>query len=62
MDEETSDNCMSELIGSHKSGGIPCDISNQCVSTMTNPGFLGYGLTHQILWTMLAEKVGSLYL
>ena len=53
--------CMSELIGSHKAGGTPCDISSHCVSIMTAPGLLGYGITHQLLWTMLAEKVLQLH-
>ena len=48
---------MSELIGSHKSGGVPCDISSQCVYVMTAPGLMGYSITHQLLWIMLAEKV-----
>ncbi|XP_053407382.1 AP2/ERF domain-containing protein PFD0985w-like [Mercenaria mercenaria] len=58
VDEETSDRCMSELIGSHKSHGESCDISSICAHTMTAPGLLGYGITHQILWTMLADKAG----
>jgi hypothetical protein len=57
LDEETSDKCMSELIGSHKLHGQSCDISSQCAFIMTSPGLLGYGITHQILWTMLADKV-----
>lgn len=57
VDEESSDKCMSELIGSHKSRGESCDISSKCAYTMTAPGLLGYGITHQILWTMLADKV-----
>ncbi|KAH3857312.1 hypothetical protein DPMN_099918 [Dreissena polymorpha] len=58
MDESVSDRCMSELMGSHKPRGQPCDISQQCALDMTAPGLLGYGITHQLLWTMLAEKVG----
>ena len=61
LDEEQSDRCMSELIGSHKSGGKPCDISSQCISIMTSPGLLGYGITHQVLWTLLAEKVQQIF-
>lgn len=57
LDETKSDRCMSELIGSHRPGGVPCDISSQCVFLMTSPGLVGYGITHQLLWTMLAEKV-----
>ncbi|KAL4237389.1 hypothetical protein ACF0H5_002107 [Mactra antiquata] len=58
LDEKQSDKCMSELIGSHKTNGKPCDISRKCVEIMSSPGLLGYGNTHQILWTMLAEKAG----
>ena len=52
-----SDKCMTELIGSHKSYGASCDISSECVVLMTSPGLVGYGITHQLLWTMLAQKV-----
>ncbi|XP_052768028.1 uncharacterized protein LOC128208506 [Mya arenaria] len=58
MDEEKSDKCMTELMGSHVTHGKSCDISNDCAFVMTAPGLVGYGITHQILWTMLAEKAG----
>lgn len=57
LDEEQSDVCMAELIGSHKAHGKSCDISSKCTKTMTTPGLVGYGITHQVLWTMLAEMV-----
>ena len=60
LNEEVSDTCMSELMGSHKTGGQSCDISERCAETMSAPGLVGYGITHQLLWIMLAEKVRPL--
>ena len=57
LDEDQSDVCMSELMGSQDTHPKACDISVNCTNIMTTPGLLGYGLTHQLLWTMLAEKV-----
>ncbi|KAJ8308493.1 hypothetical protein KUTeg_013367 [Tegillarca granosa] len=56
LDETTSDNCMSELIGSQSKE--KCKISEKCAKIMTTKGLSGYGITHQILWTMLADQAG----
>ncbi|KAL5008164.1 hypothetical protein ScPMuIL_013745 [Solemya velum] len=58
LDELMSDRCMAELTGSLRRDGKSCQISQECVSIMTERGYTGYGITHQILWTMLAEKAG----
>ncbi|XP_067682057.1 uncharacterized protein [Haliotis asinina] len=60
LDEEVSDRCMGELTGASHKYGRSCIISDQCVKTMTLRGLTEYGLTHQILWTMVAEKAGCL--
>ncbi|XP_046571855.1 uncharacterized protein LOC124280019 [Haliotis rubra] len=60
LDEEVSDQCMGELTGASHKYGRSCVISDQCVKTMTLRGLTEYGLTHQILWTMVAEKAGCL--
>ncbi|KAK3608649.1 hypothetical protein CHS0354_042657 [Potamilus streckersoni] len=58
LDERSSDECMAELTGAMAKDKKKCSISNKCLGLMTYPGMIGYGLTHQILWTMLAEKAG----
>lgn len=56
LTENQSDNCMSELLGSQT--GMPCSISDECVTVMSTMGMNGYGITHQLLYTMLAEQSG----
>lgn len=46
---------MSELLGTQT--GMPCSISDECITVMSTRGMNGYGITHQILYTMLAEQV-----
>ncbi|KAL3874638.1 hypothetical protein ACJMK2_037622 [Sinanodonta woodiana] len=58
LDERSSDECMAELTGAMAKDKKKCSISSKCLGLMTYPGMMGYGLTHQILWTMLAEKAG----
>ncbi|XP_041353629.1 uncharacterized protein LOC121371652 [Gigantopelta aegis] len=58
LDESTSDMCMSELTGDKQTNRKPCLISDKCLQVMTLKGRTGYGITHQVLWTMLAEKAG----
>ncbi|CAI9729817.1 Hypothetical predicted protein [Octopus vulgaris] len=58
IEENTSDNCMQELIGS--SEHPRCSISNKCAQIMTCRGLMEYSITHQLLWLMLAEQVGCL--
>ena len=49
--------CMNELTGDKQANIKPCVISDKCLQVMTQKGRTGYGITHQVLWTMLAEKV-----
>ncbi|KAK6183530.1 hypothetical protein SNE40_010998 [Patella caerulea] len=60
IDEATSDRCMAELTGSNRSDKKTCFIGKECLDTMTMKGLTEYGITHQILWTMLAEKTNCL--
>lgn len=57
VNEEASDKCMRELMGGDELYTKSCNISEHCATTMSYPGLIGYGITHQILWIMLAEKV-----
>lgn len=34
-----------------------CGVSPFCIELMTRKGLTGYGITHQMLWTMLSEQV-----
>ena len=44
-----------------ESGKIQCSLSKECGLVMTKRGFTDYGITHQLLWIALAEKVIFLY-
>lgn len=58
MVESQSDKCMSELLGTQT--GIPCSIGKECILIMSARGMIGYGITHQLLYTMLAEQSGCI--
>ena len=55
FDEDFSDGCMAELMGSD--GHKKCGISLPCLHTMSRRGYEGYYITHQLLYTILAEQV-----
>ena len=56
LSESLSDKCMTELTG-ELGTDKRCVISSECIEIMTVKGLTGYGITHQILWTMLADQV-----
>ena len=60
FDENTSDQCMTELTGteSGSDGGQPCHISDKCWRLITAKGAQGYTLTHQALFFQLGETQG----
>ncbi|XP_033733441.1 uncharacterized protein LOC117322612 [Pecten maximus] len=58
LNEDVSDRCMAELMGTNSNSKRTCEISNFCIQMMTTTGLSGYGITHQLLWTVLAEKHG----
>ncbi|ESO83508.1 hypothetical protein LOTGIDRAFT_169202 [Lottia gigantea] len=59
FDESVSDTCMSNIAGNDKNIK-KCTITKNCLDVMTAKGLTEYGITHQLLWTMLAEKAGCL--
>ncbi|XP_005094546.1 uncharacterized protein LOC101856725 [Aplysia californica] len=56
LTEELSDRCMTELMQSTE---LTCNISAECAKIMTMRGLTGYGVTHQLLWSALGEKMPS---
>ena len=38
-----------------------CSLTRKCALIMTEQGLTQYGITHQILWTALAEKVHVMF-
>lgn len=55
MPESVSDRCIGELMGTDK---VPaCQISDSCVSLMTQRGHRDYDITHQLLYLMIAQQV-----
>ena len=57
FNEEFSDRCMGEIMGTYKKGSRPCSVSSDCLQTMMSKGFDEYTLTHQLLFSYLAEHV-----
>lgn len=53
--EIESDHCMSELLEPVR--GMMCSMTEGCQELMTRAGFDKYALTHQILYTVVAEMV-----
>ncbi|XP_060077665.1 uncharacterized protein LOC132557185 [Ylistrum balloti] len=58
LNEDVSDRCMAELMGTNSNSKTTCEISDFCIQMMTTTGLSGYGITHQLLWTVLAEQHG----
>ncbi|KAI8512446.1 hypothetical protein Bbelb_090850 [Branchiostoma belcheri] len=62
FNEEESDKCMSYMMGSkirgHHTKEIRCTITERCWNLVTIPDTSGYVITHQLLYTVLAEHVG----
>ena len=59
FDEASSDQCMTDLIGSQQSGiQEQCQVTDKCWELMTKKGAEKYYLTHQGLFMILAENRG----
>ncbi|XP_036595631.1 UPF0764 protein C16orf89 homolog [Trichosurus vulpecula] len=56
--EELSDSCMTLLLGTKKEGLQPCTVTDLCRELMTKPGSVGYALSHQLLYFLLAKMKG----
>ena len=57
--ETLSDRCMSELIGHSGDAPKKCSVSNECYTVMFGKGQREYELTHQLLFSVLAEEVNT---
>uniref|UniRef100_A0A670JT72 Chromosome 16 open reading frame 89 n=1 Tax=Podarcis muralis TaxID=64176 RepID=A0A670JT72_PODMU len=57
LDLETSDYCLSILLGSG-AGGTPCLVPDNCRSIMIKTHCSGYGLSHQLFYFLFAEMKG----
>ncbi|CAG2258017.1 unnamed protein product [Mytilus edulis] len=57
LNEKESDKCMMEIMG-YQPSKKKCGVSPFCIELMTRKGLTGYGMTHQMLWTMLSEQAG----
>ena len=52
-----SDQCMFELMGGTDNNYKKCAMSNKCLDVLLKRGNEEYTLTHQLLYTILAEQV-----
>ena len=64
LEEGDSDKCMMEIIQPKKTNAKndnqpSCSMSKDCAQKMTKRGLTEYGITHQLLWSGLAEKVNN---
>ena len=61
FDEEKSDACFAELLGSsEQKDSKACSISKVCWTMNTVPLSKDYRLTHQLLWFLAAKNIGCL--
>ena len=58
FDEQISDNCMTEMIGTNANSKHPCHVSFDCVELMTSNDLKRYGNTHQILYFLFGYQTG----
>ncbi|KAI8501236.1 hypothetical protein Bbelb_213310 [Branchiostoma belcheri] len=56
FNEEQSDGCLTELLGTNAK--TSCSISPSCWSLMTSPGYRGYWLTHELFYLQIGEQAG----
>ncbi len=61
FDEDFSDNCMGQLLGTGREDGQRCVITEACLESMLARGKVEYQVTHQLLYTMLAEQVHHMF-
>lgn len=61
FDEDKSDVCFSEILGSNdRSNSSPCIVSQSCWNLMTSSKSTDYRLTHQLLWFLIAKNIGCI--
>ncbi|XP_078609942.1 UPF0764 protein C16orf89 homolog [Branchiostoma floridae x Branchiostoma japonicum] len=56
FNEEQSDACLTELLGTGSKAS--CSISPSCWNLMTSPGYQGYWLTHELFYLEIGEQAG----
>ncbi|KAL3877837.1 hypothetical protein ACJMK2_035481 [Sinanodonta woodiana] len=56
--EEDSDNCLAEFFGTGSFSEDKCRISSKCWKAMTQPGYNGYSLSHQVFYLQIGEQFG----
>ncbi|XP_027695519.1 UPF0764 protein C16orf89 homolog isoform X1 [Vombatus ursinus] len=56
--EGLSDSCMALLLGTKEEGLQPCTVTDVCRELMTKPGCMGYTLSHQLLYFLIAKMKG----
>jgi len=59
-DAKTSNECISDLIGDHRTGASPCNVTDKCWRFVLRKNTMGYMTTHQALYLMILEVKGCL--
>ncbi|UJR33015.1 hypothetical protein I4U23_020475 [Adineta vaga] len=61
FDEDVSDACFAELLGSsNDSNSSQCFVTQSCWKLMTSVNSADYRLTHQLLWFLIAKNIGCI--
>ena len=61
FDEDESDGCFAELLGStDRANASRCSITQPCWKLMIAPRAKDYRITHQLLWFLTAQSIGCL--
>ncbi|CAF4542093.1 unnamed protein product [Rotaria sp. Silwood1] len=61
FDEEVSDSCFAELLGSNDQyNSTQCFVTQSCWNMMTASMTKDYCLTHQLLWFLVAKNIGCI--
>ncbi|XP_078096102.1 UPF0764 protein C16orf89 homolog isoform X2 [Mustelus asterias] len=55
FDEDISDRCMTQLLGTWEENGLPCQDTDTCSSLMMALNCADYSLSHQLLYLIVAE-------
>jgi len=58
LDEDESDGCMKDLLGT--AGTPQCTVTDGCWRLMSSNGNVGYTVTHQAIFHVLADTLGRL--
>ncbi|XP_025020127.1 UPF0764 protein C16orf89 homolog [Python bivittatus] len=58
LDLETSDSCISALLGTKEDGGESCSVPDNCSRVMTETHCSGYELSHQLFYFLFAKMKG----